>query len=67
MIYLILLLSIIAFFEIKYMMKNHFIKEIVVFSGIAMVSILLGFLYFEDPNRSGFAEFILGIFKINIK
>jgi hypothetical protein len=48
-------------FEITGMIRRNEKKEITVFSGIALLTILSGYLYFSDPLRTSIAHTILSI------
>lgn len=56
MITLILVVSALSIVEIRAMWNKKLKKEILVFSVLAVIALLLGGFYLSDPYRSGFAD-----------
>jgi multisubunit Na+/H+ antiporter MnhB subunit len=60
-IYLIILVIILSFIEIKRMEEKQQKKEIVVYLGLAVIGLALGFLYLSNPYRTSLAQHILSL------
>lgn len=59
MIYLIALVILISFFEIRRMVVKQQKKEIVIFLILAVISLALGYFYLLDPYRTSLAQHML--------
>lgn len=61
MMYLVVLVVIISFIEIKRMADKQQKKEIVVFFVLAVISLVVGFFYLSDPYRTSLAQQMLKV------
>ena len=64
MLYLMLLILVLGIIEIRAMVKKKLIREIWVFSGMAVLAAGLGLYYLADPFRTSFSAIwmqLLGI------
>ena len=52
---------IVSFFEIKVMLKKKQKKSVAVFSGLALVAIALGVLYYAAPNKISLSMYVLNL------
>ncbi|HPT91905.1 MAG TPA: hypothetical protein PK033_08675 [Acetivibrio sp.] len=59
MIYLVIFVVLLSFFEIKRMTEKRQKREMIVYLGLAFIGLGLGFLYLSNPNRTSLAQHIL--------